>query len=190
MLCQNQKAVYGNACFSAFIVGVSTLTDVQKVGNILLCKMAIFTKIADTFVVFHKCSSSRLCLDFSHPFIIYSFAMRGSSLKSPSQNRTCPIKAYGSSISHSPNKHCLDISWDTPRDVSLGYSHIFSMSASKFGLCASCFSITPVAHTYSTFANLRNSHKFHSTCNAPSVSHSTLLLCQLCFRAYASISIS
>ena len=37
--------------------------------------------------------------------------MRGSSLKSPSQNRMCPIKAYGSSISHSPNKHFLNATY-------------------------------------------------------------------------------
>ena len=49
--------------------------------------------------------------------------MRGSSLKSPSQNRTCPIKAYGSSISHLPNTHFSDISLDTPVDVSLGYEN-------------------------------------------------------------------
>ena len=127
---------------------------------------------------------------FSHPFIIYCFAMRGSSLKSPSQNRTCPIKAYGSSISHLPNTHFSDISLDTPVDVSLEYSYISSTSANTFGLCVSCFSITPVSHICNIFANLCSSHRFHSICNAPSVSHSTLLWYRLCFRAYAPISIS
>ena len=84
--------------------------------------------------------------------------MRGSSLKSPSQNRTCPIKAYGSSIRHLPNKHFSDISLDTPLDVSLGYSYISSTSANTFGLCVSCFSITPVSHICNTFANLCSSH--------------------------------
>ena len=119
----------------------------------------------------HCHPSSRLCLDFSLPFISNFFAMRGSSLKSPSQNRTCPIKAYGSSISHLPNKHFSDISSDSPVGVSLGYPHTFSTLANRFGLCVSCSSITPGGHIYNTSAILYNSHRFHSTCNALSASH-------------------
>lgn len=123
--------------------------------------------------LFHR-MSSRLCLDFSLPFISNFFAMRGSSLKSPSQNRTCPIKAYGSSISHLPNKHFSDISSDSPMGVSLGYPHTFSTLANRSGLCVSCSSITPGGHIYNTSAILYNSHRFHSTCNALSASHLTL----------------
>ena len=99
-------------------------------------------------------SSSRLCLDL-HSFHQYKlfFAMRGSSLKSPSQNRTCPIKAYGSSTSYSPNKHFLNISLDTPVDVSLGYLCIYSKLANMFGLCVACFSTILLGHIYRTFAD-------------------------------------
>ena len=123
-------------------------------------------------------------------FHLYSFAMRGSSLKSPSQNRTCPIKAYGSSISHSPNKHFSDISSDTPVGVSSRYSYIFSTSANTSGLCVSYFSIALAGHTYNTSVLLYNSRRFRNICNALLVSHSTLLWYQLCFRAYAPITIS
>ena len=93
-------------------------------------------------------SSSRLCLDFFTSFHLYSFAMRGSSLKSPSQNRTCPIKAYGSSISLSPNKHLLHISSEFPMDVSLKSPDTFSMSANKTGLCDVYSSRVPASHTH------------------------------------------
>ena len=116
--------------------------------------------------------------------------MRGSSLKSPSQNRTCPIKAYGSSISHLPNKHFSDISSDSPMGVSLGYPHTFSTLANRFGLCVSCSSITPGGHIYNTSAILYNSHRFHSTCNALSASHLMLWWSPLYSHAYAPISIS
>lgn len=94
-----------------------------------------------------KKPSSRLCLDFFTSFHLYSFAMRGSSLKSPSQNRTCPIKAYGSSISLSPNKHLLHISSEFPMDVSLKSPDTFSMSANKTGLCDVYSSRLPASHT-------------------------------------------
>ena len=95
--------------------------------------------------------SSRLCLDIRsfHQYKLI-LAMRGLSLKSPSQNRTCPIKAYGSSTSYSPNKHFLNISLDTPVDVSLGYLCIYSKLANMFGLCVSCFSTILLGHIYRT----------------------------------------
>ena len=116
--------------------------------------------------------------------------MRGSSLKSPSQNRTCPIKAYGSSISHLPNKHFSGISSDTPTDVTSRYPCISAMSANKSGLCVFCFSIVLPGHTYNTFAILYNSRISRNICNVRPVSHLTLQSCRLCSRAYAPISIS
>ena len=98
-------------------------------------------------IFFFMFPSSRLCLDFFTSFHLYSFAMRGSSLKSPSRNRTCPIKAYGSSISLSPNKHLLHISSEFPMDVSLKSPDTFSMSANKTGLCDVYSSRLPASHT-------------------------------------------
>lgn len=140
-------------------------------SEILIFIFSHSSRIISDVVIF---TSSRLCLDFSLPFISNFFAMRGSSLKSPSQNRTCPIKAYGSSISHLPNKHFSNIFSGSPMDVSLGYSYIFSTSANRSGLCVSCSSITPGGHICNTSAILYNSHRFHSTCNALSVLHLTL----------------
>ena len=129
----------------------------------------------DKSSLYPQSPSSRLCLDI-HSFHQYKLilAMRGSSLKSPSQNRTCPIKAYGSSTSYSPNKHFLNISLDTPVDVSSGYLCIYSKLANMFGLCIACFSIILLGHIYRTFADRHSFHKSHNIYNALLISYSTL----------------
>lgn len=116
--------------------------------------------------------------------------MRGSSLKSPSQNRTCPIKAYGSSISHLPNKHLLHISSDTPMGVPLGFPYTFSMSASKIGLFSAYFSTVLLGHIYNTCVILCSCHRFHSICSVLSVLCSVLRLYLVYFHTCVPKSIS
>ncbi len=51
---KDQKAVERYAGFSAFIIGICALTNMQQVCNILLSQGIVFPDFADAFVVAHK----------------------------------------------------------------------------------------------------------------------------------------
>lgn len=130
-------------------------------------------------------SSSRLCLDFSLPSILDFSVMRGSSLKSTSQNRTCPIKAYGSSVSLSPNMHLLGISLDMLAGVFAISHYISSTLANRIDLFVSWIPLVLALHICKTSVTLCCFRRFRNICNVLAASRSVLQSCLLYFHACA-----
>ena len=48
-----EQIINGNAGLAAFIVGISALTDMQKVGNFLLCQKMVFPDLSYPLIIAH-----------------------------------------------------------------------------------------------------------------------------------------